>query len=377
VTIIAFGLTGDHMRLKIIPALFRLYTEHVFPTPLNVVGLSRRVWSADELKNYLKEIIFKQFGEVPQKDVDSFISLFSLEQGDVDDPGAFERLKKHVAGETLFYLSVAPECYSKIAVGLREHGFDTTRANIIIEKPFGESLASAQSIQAELEKIFIESQIYRVDHYLARTTAQTLAELPDKKNIQSITIRALETLGVEKRGNSYDKMGALRDVGQNHLLEMLAVMLDSDRRKALVTLPLLTEEEITAKTARAQYEGYPDITGVAPNSQTETYFKIEMSVSLSTNKIPVTIEAGKRFAQPRKEVVVTYTDRDPLVISLESTDGKEYETLIRACLRRERALFVSKDEAMALWRFVDPILSSWQKNSPPLKTYPPNTDIAR
>jgi 6-phosphogluconate dehydrogenase len=294
--------------------------------------------------------------------------------------------------------------------------------------------------------MFREEQIYRIDHYLAKEALQNILTFRfandifenvwSSEYIERIDIRGWETLGVESRGNFYDGIGALRDVGQNHLLQMLALItmdhpgsLSSEairraRFDLVQQLRLPNETHVRQRTFRAQYEGYQTIAGVQPDSKTETYFKAEVGlVHPKWRGVPVMIEWGKRMGEVKKDIVVTFKHVTPclcppeghrqntvtfslepeekisvslwakqpglsyqmapksLEFSLRGTEQRtqyveEYEKLLLDAVQGDQTLFVSTEEVRAMWQAVDPIVEAWQKDVVPLAMYKPDTNEA-
>ena len=456
----AFGATGDLMRRKVLPALFYSYKQGELPKMFKVVGFSRRDWSDEKFQAYVHEVLEEHAKKkLPEAELKPFLSLFKFQRGEFSDPASYQNLKQTfdecdkawgVCSNKLLYLSVAPEFYEIIlkefaAVGLTapcapEEGWN----HIIVEKPFGIDLQTAKQIDELLGKLFSEDQIYRIDHYLAKEMLQNiltfrfsnnLFEIPwGNELIESVHIRVLEKIGVEKRGPFYDGVGAFRDVGQNHLLQMLALVtmehpetfeasaIQKKRAEILEALDIIPEVDMTKATFRAQYDGYRQIEGVAPDSQTETYFKVRATVSSPKwTGVPIVMESGKRLGRPLKEIVVTFKHpspclcpkngphhknevifrmepREEILIEFwskkpgftfeterrefsymlrEATEHvpyvEEYAKLLLDCVRGDQSLFISTEEIRAMWRFTDPILEAWQKNIVPLATYKPDT----
>jgi glucose-6-phosphate 1-dehydrogenase len=372
--IVAFGLTGDLMRTKIIPALFNLFQSNSLPSPLKIIGLSRRAWSDNELREYIRNII--------KSENEQFLDAFEMIQGDVEDAASYEAIKKQAREETniLYYLSVAPDLYGTIVDHIAKSGLPTKNngtawVRMILEKPFGYSLKSAEDLERAIEEVFTEEQIYRIDHYLGKEVVKEIARLPNKESIARVHIKLLETIGVEDRGALYDHLGALRDVGQNHLLELAALITaKGSRTGAIENFKILSHDDVARATVRAQYDGYPAAKGVDPNSQTETYFKIKTALLSDEMPVEIVLESGKYLATPRKEISIDYRDGTTRAIPLDSKGDREYEALIEACIEGSHSQFVSYDEARALWHFIDPILASWQSGTPPLLAYPPRSD---
>ena len=363
-TFVAFGITGDLMRLKILPALYGLHSKNELPENMRIIGISRKAWSDAELQSYIKEIL-------PGADA-SFISRFSFLEGDAQDVETFSQLSAQCGDDdVLMYLSLSPTLYATVFANMSHAGFGaragTTR--MMIEKPFGTSGAHAEELYQQLKSVIKEEDIYFVDHYCAKDWVRNLAELSiSRKMISSIHVRFFETIGVEKRGALYDKLGALRDVGQNHVLQMVAHILQPKARaEALEQLPLLTPAQIETETLRAQYEGYKDIKGVAKDSNTETYFKVHVSlIEGGWRGVGLTLEGGKALPHSSKEVVLTLKDGSTKTISEFPNSIPEYEMLIAAAIQGDKTLFPSMREIRAQWRFIDPILDVWATGAPSL-----------
>ena len=419
----AFGITGDLMRLKVLPALFALHVQGNLPEKFRLLGFSRRDWGDEEFREYVRGVIGERVSGAGEAYVASFLGLLNFQKGDFSDEESYVALKRMADAldaswsfctNKIFYLAVAPGFYEPIIEGLSRSGLsrgcspEEGWSRVIVEKPFGHDGATAERLEALLATSFKEEQIYRIDHYLAKESLREMLdarfrEEPDAttwsgQNVASITIRLSEKVGVEKRGAFYDTVGALRDVGQNHMLEILALLLmespaeqsadaiRAKRAEALEALEPIARENIATETSRAQYHGFREIHGVAPDSITETYFKIRASLrSARWRGVPIILEAGKRLGESRKEVVVAFTDSDMVSIDIDPSERadrktEEYEHLLLEVMRGDQTLFVSKREIEAMWRFIDPILRVWQSGTErvPLHSYQPDTsDISR
>ncbi len=457
---VAFGATGDLMRRKVLPALFYAYKHNELPQMFRVIGFSRREWSDLEFRVYVREVLEEHAGEkIAEDKIGPFLSVFEFQRGTFEDKESYMQLKKTfdqrdaewgVCSNKLFYLSVAPDFYETILQELAHSGLTGVCApgegwtHVIVEKPFGVDLNTAKQIDELLGKLFEEDQIYRIDHYLAKEMLQNILTFRFSNNlfemawgnklIESIHIRVLEKIGVEKRGSFYDGVGALRDVGQNHLLQMLALVtmehpesfdasaIQRKRTKILESLNVLTDEEIQKSTVRAQYAGFREIAGVTPDSETETYFKVQASLSAPEWKgVSIVMESGKRLGEPLKEIVVTFKHpmpclcpqngphhknevifrmepREEILIEFWSKSAgftfaterrefhymlreqsthvpyvEEYAKLLLDCIRGDQTLFIGTEEIRAMWRFTDPILDAWKRNVTVLQTYKPGT----
>src|SRR3989344_144104 len=243
---VAFGATGDLMRRKVLPALWHLYKHNALPNMFRVIGFSRREWSDKEFQGYVRGVLEEHTDKsLPDDKLEPFLALFKFQQGTFEDSESYEALKQTfdacdkewgVCANKLFYLSAAPEYYDVILNELHSsHLTDPCDPSegwtrLIVEKPFGMDSGTANEIDDLLGRLFKEQQVYRIDHYLAKEMLQNILTFRFSNNlfevqwgkmlIESIHIRVLEKIGVEKRGAFYDHIGALRDVGQNHLLQI-------------------------------------------------------------------------------------------------------------------------------------------------------------
>lgn len=458
---VIFGATGDLMQKKIAPALFNLYKKNRLPKLFRVIGSSRSNLKDSEFREHIGKIL-KSHGAKEDETLSSFLEVFSFDSGQFSDEQNYKNIAKRlldidvswgVCSNKLFYLSVAPANYETILKNLALSGLtlpcsqEEGWTRVLVEKPFGKDMKTAEELDILLGSLFREEQIYRIDHYLAKEMLQNILAFRFSNNlfedswhkdfIEKIEIRLLEKIGVEKRGEFYDGIGALQDVGQNHLLQMLALVsmdspvdfesnsVRSKRFEVLRTLRVLKEQEIKNVSYRAQYEGYKEIKGVKPDSGTETYFKVVAYLDNPRfNGVPIILESGKRMANQVKEIVVTFKHKTPCLcppekhfknriifsiephekISIEFWSKKpglemkmekrmldflyreegeraqyveEYEKLLMDCILGDQTLFVSTDEVKAMWRFTDAISNAWRNNVAPLKTYKADTDEAR
>ncbi|MBI5153182.1 MAG: glucose-6-phosphate dehydrogenase (NADP(+)) [Parcubacteria group bacterium] len=480
--LVIFGATGDLIARKIAPALFYLYKAGKLPTMFRVVGVARRELTDEMFREHLRTSFTKYIGD-RDKDSDptEFLTSFVYHQGLLDVDECYISLAEHlenideewgVCTNKLFYLAVPPELYKGIFEHLATSGLtvpcggeggwiplEVARARsaplpltgwtrVLVEKPFGSDLKTAVELDELLGTLFKETQIYRIDHYLAKEMIQNVLSFRfannlfednwNSKHIERIDIRFFETLGVEERGAFYDSVGALVDVGQNHVLQMLALVtmerphsydaqaIREERARVLKHLVDVTENDASKKTFRAQYNGYRTIKGVDPDSITETYFKVMTSLNLPRwEGIPVMFEGGKRMGEVKKEIVITFKHPEPclcptnseehyknkVVIGLEPQEGitiqfwskrpgldfemeertfdfvlrkdkrgvqyvEEYEKLLLDCIAGEQMLFVSTDEVKATWSFIDPIVKTWKKGTDivPIHTYVPDSN---
>jgi glucose-6-phosphate 1-dehydrogenase len=451
---VILGATGDLMSRKIIPSLFKLYKTGRLPKLSHFVAFSRRDLTNDSYREFVKDALT----ELQGRDCEDFLQLFSYIQGDFNVIEGYRKLSDllgHIDGEwktcsnKLFYLAVPPKYYEKIFDNLKISGLtipcggeDEGWTRIIVEKPFGKDFDSAQALDTHLGKLFKEEQIYRIDHYLAKEMIQNILsfrfsnslfeEIWNNRFIEKIEVRILEDIGIEGRAELYDGIGTLRDVGQNHMLQMLSLVTmerpatfeatDVRKKRAAVLedLEKMSVEEVKTRSFRAQFDEYQSLANVTKDSQTETYFRIVAGLSSSRFKgIPIILEAGKNLER-KKEIIVTFKHPVPcfcppggehyqnrIIFSLEPEEkiliefwGKKpgitfemeqqeftfsyedkdkntesvsaYERLLLDCISGNQLLFVSTEEIAAMWQFIDPIESAWEKNEVPLYTYKPH-----
>lgn len=359
------------MRLKILPALYELHAKGELPATTRILGISRRAWDDARLRDYIREVL-------PQAR-EPFLSFFSFLQGDIEDPATFAALARESGNDdVLAYLSLAPSLYQRAFANMQQAGFDKRSGTlrVMIEKPFGTSGAEAERLYAELESVTAAENIFLVDHYLAKDWVRELGALPvPREQIARVHMRFWEDSGVERRGHLYDQLGALRDVVQNHLLQMLAHLAAPDDRVLLLErLQPLSPSQAATATLRAQYEGYRDIPGVSPQSKTETYCKISMTLGTpGWTGVEVVLEAGKRLPRARKEVELTLKNGSVVTMPERPNTVGEYEMLLRAAMQGDQGIFPSLREVRAQWRFIDPIVAVWAKDVPDLTTYQPGT----
>ncbi len=458
---VIFGATGDLMQKKIAPALFNLYRKNRLPKLFKIVGVSRSNINDEEFRDHIRKIL-KSHSVKEDGILTSFLEVFSFDSGQFSDEQNYKNIAKKlldidvswgVCSNKLFYLSVAPSNYEIILKNLSSSGLtlpcspEEGWTRILVEKPFGKDMKTAEELDILLGSLFREEQIYRIDHYLAKEMLQNILAFRFSNNlfedgwrkdfIEKIEIRLLEKLGVEKRGEFYNDIGALRDVGQNHLLQMLAlVTMDSPvnfnsdsvrlkRFEVLERLRILSEQEIKNTSYRAQYEGYKKIKGVKTDSDTETYFKaIAYLDNPRFEGVPIILESGKRMKEQIKEIIVTFRHPSPclcppekhfknrIIFSLEPHEKiaiefwskkpglememekrildflyreaderiqyvEEYEKLLLDCVAGDQTLFVSTDEVKAMWKFTDAISNAWHNGIVPMETYKADTDEAR
>jgi glucose-6-phosphate 1-dehydrogenase len=362
------GATGDLAERKLAPALYNLTLGGFLPPEFSVVCFARRDWTDEELRhNYLEAINeFSRNKPVKSSIWESFAKGIEYHRGDLKDPAAYVELARRLeridrdrgtAGNRLFYLAVPPSLYPEIVEQLERAGLAGTGESqprsskhgwtrVIVEKPFGSDLASARTLNRVIAEVFDEEQVFRIDHYLGKETVQNLAvfrfgnglfePIWNRRYIDSVQITVAETVGIEGRGEFYHATGALRDIIQNHGLQLMAMFamdppvefaaddLRDEKVKVLRAVKPMTPDEVALNAVRGQYvtgwvEGrklhsYRDEAEVPPDSETETYVALKLGIdSWRWAGVPFYIRAGKGLPSRATEIAVQFK-RAPLAL---------------------------------------------------------------
>jgi glucose-6-phosphate 1-dehydrogenase len=367
VTVVIFGASGDLARRKLVPALYQLQKGGFLPDKYAVIGFARTEMSdaaySDAMGKALQEAVPKEelSGDVP------LLKVLRYQAGNNDDVESFKKLKTKLEaverelglpGNRLFYLSVAPEFFGTIIENLKAAGLVSpqggdTWSRVIIEKPFGRDLKSARALNAEVTSALHENQIYRIDHYLGKETVQNILTfrfgnsifepLFNQKYVDNVQISVVETLGMEhKRGAYYDTAGALRDMVQNHILQLLCLItmeppsameaqaIRDEKVKVLRAIEPLNKKLVAARTVRGQYgvgelegqviKGYRQEEGVNPKSFTETFVGLKLNIdNWRWAGVPFFIRTGKRLPKRASEIAVVFK-QPPLHLFRELVD---------------------------------------------------------
>jgi glucose-6-phosphate 1-dehydrogenase len=350
-TLVIFGATGDLAHRKLLPALYNLAHEGALPERFELVGVARREQSDDEFAQVVKESIERFSRQKPDPDVlEGLLKDIRYVSGTFDEDSVYSELDR-VLGEfdeqaghpmnRVFYLSTAPEFFPLIAGKIGDAGLtkcERADTRIVIEKPFGSDLSSARKLNAQLLEVLQESQIFRIDHYLGKETVQnlmafrfsnTLFEPVWNRNfVDSVQITAAEDIGIEGRAGYYDHAGALRDLVQNHMLQLLALLtmeppasfeanrVRDEKVKVLESIVPPSVEEVASMAVRGQYgggevsgkhvPGYREEQDVPEDSRTETFAALRLAVSnWRWAGVPIYLRTGKRLARKVTEIVVT------------------------------------------------------------------------
>lgn len=443
-----FGATGDLAQRKIIPALLDLYCKDLLPENFKVIGFSRKDLSDENYREFASNSISNKNNNYTQEKISEFISKFHYKQGDLNNLESYDSLASYLkkidaeledCSNKVFYLAVPPKLYNSSFENLSKSGLsnpctfenDKRWVRILVEKPFGSDQEEAIKLDKTLGKLFEEDQIFRIDHYLAKETVQNIFSFrfanaifePIWNNdyIERVEIKLYETDDVEDRASFYDGIGALRDVGQNHLLQMLSLVAMEDpmslnpdsirKSRGDVFSNIKVNKKDLSEFKRGQYEGYSENVEIDSSSKTETYFKVKLGVK---NKrwegVPFYLESGKALDQKRTEIKIVFKDKESSVCPIDgicrynntltidiqpektisicfwskkpglgmeleekklSFDFDEdilnvtdaYEKVLFDCLKGDQSLFASTYEISTQWGIISQIFKLW-KNVP-------------
>ena len=344
---VIFGATGNLASKKLLPALYRLELAGRLPEGLNFIAFSRRDWDDATWGNYMRELLSED-QETSGPGLERFIARFDYLQGELHDPAAYAALKEVLAkpklgvcSNVVFYLAIKPDDFASVIKNLDGVGLSKPRGlhRIVVEKPFGQDLESAQALNELLHRHFDEGQVFRIDHYLGKETVQnllvfrfanTLIEpLWNRNFIDHVQITVAESAGIEQRADYYDKAGALRDMVQNHLLQLLTLVamepppsLDADalrdeKVKVLRSIRPILRNGVNAQAYRAQYRagstrsgpevGYQDETGVQSGSVTETFAAAKFYIdNWRWRGVPFYLRTGKRLKENMSMIAIRF-----------------------------------------------------------------------
>lgn len=469
--VIIFGASGDLTRRKLIPALYQLARQRLLAPAMRFFGFARSMQSAEEMLGRYHEALKKSLA--PEAVDDAAWSLiqnaFEAIQGGYDDPRAYERLaarlhepeiQRATGGNRLFYLATPAEMFPVILRQLHESGLTRAAASrgveaaeepwarVIIEKPFGRDLNSARELNRLVAEMLDEKQTYRIDHYLGKETVQNILVFRfgnsifepvwNRKHIDHVQITASEEIGIGNRGAFYEQTGVLRDIIQNHLLQVLALCameqpvtfgadeIRDEKAKVFRSLRMIQDEEVHHHVVCGQYRGYREEPHVAADSRTPTYAALRVMIdNWRWNGVPFYLRAGKRLARRTTEIAIVYQtipfclfgrdevcqrlEPNVLTLRIQPDEGialrfaskipaedfsvgtvrmdfsykeafhrptpEAYERLLLDCMRGDATLFARRDEIEKAWEFMTPIIHAVEANPAfPVATYEPGSD---
>ncbi|MER3396643.1 MAG: glucose-6-phosphate dehydrogenase [Acidimicrobiia bacterium] len=433
--ILLFGASGDLAKRKIIPALYNLVRKGLWDGP--IIGVGRSKWTAEDFRNYARVSIAQFADSADEAAVEKLTSLMNFVSGEYEDPETFEKMKSLLAGvkRPLFYLAIPPSLFETVASRLYEIGLAAT-GRVVVEKPLGRDLQSARQIGECLERCFPKDAVFRIDHFLAKEAVRNLLVFRfansllepvwNNRYVAEVQVTLSETLGVESRGYFYEEVGAVRDVVQNHLMEVVTLLaiepplgmdaesLAVEKLKVLKAIRTLDPSDVV----RGQYIGYRTETGVDPASQVETFAALRLEIdSWRWAGVPFYIRTGKRLRSdalfvavifqhpPRMLFAEPYVRPDPneITFRLDSEEKvafrmqvkvpgelvkaqpvsvefqfhsefgeeheSEYELLLGDAIEGEHTLFAQQSTIEESWRIFDRVVH----NPPPLEFYEPGT----
>jgi glucose-6-phosphate 1-dehydrogenase len=450
-SIVIFGASGDLTHRKLIPALFSLFRKQRLPEQFNIIGYARRPKTHEGFRAELAKAAaeFTNGATFDQATWDAYAPHIYYVQGELETDDDYDTLQQFLlacekgSADRLYYLAIAPEYYPTVVKNLGKHGMADENGGwrrIIVEKPFGVDLASARVLNKELHRVFDEGQIYRIDHYLGKETVQnilyfrfanTIFEPVWNRNyVDHVQITVAEDVDVGHRAGYYDTAGVLRDMFQNHLLQLLSLVgmeppasftADSLRNEKMKLLSAIRQVGLQ-DAIRGQYEGYRQTERVAPNSTTPTYAALKLYIdNWRWQDVPFYLRSGKALKTKTSEIAITFrkppnvlfrlrSDEEikPNVLSLciQPDEGVEfcieakmpdtarrlqkvdlafhyrdsfkntvlpeaYERLLLDAMLGDASLFTRSDEIELAWQLIDSVLEMWQwPDAPPLELYP-------
>jgi glucose-6-phosphate 1-dehydrogenase len=350
--LVVFGGSGDLTARKLLPAVAQLNSRRLLPTAFSVVGVARTEWSDEDFRRHALAVVGEAGPEWP-----ALVEGFRYVAGDYAEPDTFERLKRVLGeidrargtgGNRVFYLATVPQVFASVARALGDHGLARRPAEgphsfirLVIEKPFGHDLPSARQLDRDLHEVFDENQLYRIDHYLGKETVQNVLALRfanaifepvwNRRYVDSVQITVAESVGVGHRGGFYESAGALRDIVQNHVMQVLALTameppatvdaegIRDEKVKVLRAVKVLDPSEVADHVVRGQYghgwvegeevPGYRQETGISPTSRTETYVAARLTIdNWRWAGVPFFLRTGKRLPKRITEVALTFRD---------------------------------------------------------------------
>jgi glucose-6-phosphate 1-dehydrogenase len=454
-SIVIFGASGDLTQRKLVPSLFNLFRKGRMPKEFHIVGYGNTEFTDEQFRAHLEEGM-KQFAsfEYKPEEWSAFAANLSYKQGRYTDLADFKALSTFLSkwekdsGNRMYYMATPPGVFPNIIdlLGMtgqltENHGW----RRVVIEKPFGTDYASAHSLNEQIHKTLNERQIYRIDHYLGKETVQNILitrfantifePLWNRNYIDHVEITVAEQVGVEHRGRFYDRIGVLRDMFQNHLLQLTtlvameppasfdATALRNEKVKVLSSIRPMKEADVLQNTVRAQYKGYRQEEGVQPESTIPTYAAVKLQIdNWRWQGVPFYLRSGKNLKEKISQITIEFKEPphmlfssskeritpNMLVLYLQPDEGvhwrfeakvpdtssqlrsvdmefhyadsfgktaipESYERLLLDTMMGDASLFTRADEVETAWGLIDPIISAWEAQKQPLAFYEPGS----
>lgn len=440
-----FGITGDLAKRKVLPAIYHLFKDGLLPEKTIIVGTSRRTMTSDELLSQVEICVLETDKVCDPEVLQRLKQNLRMVQMEPTNAADYQKLHETLdAIETeqgtcmhrLFYLSIPPQVYAPVIRLLGEQGLNkgcqhgTADSRLLVEKPFGYDLVSAQELITLTNNAFSEDQVFRIDHYLAKETAQNILtfradnplfnELWNSQHISTIEVRALEQIGIEGRADFYEHVGALRDLVQSHLLQLLSLttmelpaedfdsqQVHANKQQLLDSIAPVPADKVASRVVRGQYDSYRTEVGNA-DSETETFVSLLLtSQHQRWEGTTFQLTTGKALAEKRTEIIVTFgqgTKMNSLTFRNQPDEGitvtvsvkkpgfsnqveatsldftyqtqladtnhpDAYERVLVDAIRGDHTLFATNQEVLSAWRILQPILDAWQRGEGPLSSY--------
>jgi glucose-6-phosphate 1-dehydrogenase len=456
---VIFGANGDLTKRKLLPALYQLAHDRRLPASFSIIGNSRTPMSDDAFRDKMRDSVKQFMDDGPFDDTQwgRMAPHIHYVAGDMNDPAMYRAVAKKVVDieqpNVLFYLSTQPSYYGPLVDGIGAAsmgpGGGESRPGafrrLVIEKPFGHDLDSARALNARIHAVFPEDEVYRIDHYLGKETVQNILAFRfgngifepvwNRRYVNHVQITAAESIGVEGRGGYYQEAGALRDMIQNHLVQVMATVamepsavfeansVRDERAKLLRSVKIHSAEDVPKYAVAGQYRGFREETGVRPDSQTETYAAATFFIDdWRWAGVPFFIRTGKKLPKRATEIAIQFNmpplslfnanataEPQPslLILRIQPEEGislrfqskqpgsgmrlrpvsmdfnygasfgerspSAYETLLVDALTGDATLYTRQDMVEASWKVVEPILNDWQGRQFKFPNYEPGT----
>lgn len=448
---VIFGITGDLSQRYLLPALYHLFKDKRLHDQTEIVGITRQDMTAEELFEQVELCVNEIDNVCDPVALQAMHDHTRLVQMDPNDGPAYARLlqtlnsieaDKGVCMNRMYYLSIPPQVYTTVVQHMGEQGLNGScqhgraASRLLVEKPFGYDLSSAEELVATTAKVFQEDQLFRIDHFLAKETAQNIltfrfknplfVPLWNAEHIARIDISASERIGIEGRVQFYEPLGALRDLIQNHLMQLLAIttmdqpaVMDSAsihtvKRRLLEQVLPVPADQVASRVLRGQYAGYRDEVD-NPDSMTETYADVTLYIdSERWRDIPLRLWTGKNLHEKKYEITVHFRGQtggsgNRLRFRIQPNEGIElelltkqpgfddklqtvamdfsyqqnfddhghpnaYERVLVDAIKGDQSLFTSSQEVLASWRVVQPILDAWKARRDDMINYQPGSE---